>query len=165
MKSTHNQTPMVELLDPAVTELLQAMIDAAAREELASAHARLAEMGLEPLSPPLYYKDWRGNTFRIWTPPAAKRADMRAEVFKRDEFTCQECGLQFDHPEEYDGVRTIPGLTLGHIVDYRLGGPYEAVNLRAECQECNLSLAHMTPPGTPSRTTGRLDGAYGEVTD
>lgn len=118
----------------------------------------------ELLKPPLYYKDWRGNKMRIWTPPAEERCRVRAVVYARDDFTCQECGQEFDHPDDYDGLRNIDGLTLGHLVDYRWGGPFIEENLQAECRECNLGSAHMTPKGSPTRTreTGRGDGVWGE---
>lgn len=110
--------------------------------------------------PPLYYKDASGNTQRIWTPTAERRAVLRSIVYPRDGFTCQACDTVFDHPFPYDGVRNVEGLTLGHLIPYRMGGPWLPCNLRAECFPCNVGQAFMAAPGTPprDRLSGRGDG-------
>lgn len=115
------------------------------------------------LKPPLYFKDARGKKQRCWAPGAAERARLRSIVYPRDSFTCQECGKKFEHPADYDGVKNIEGLSLGHIIDYRLGGPYVEENLVTECQGCNIGRAYMEPKGTPprDRDSGRGDGAFG----
>jgi hypothetical protein len=111
--------------------------------------------------PPLYYKSpTTPSALRIWTPSAERRAELRSIVYPRDGFTCQGCGDVFEHPWPYDGVRNVEGLTLGHLIPYRMGGPYLPCNLRAECVPCNGGSAFMCAPGTPSRdrSTGRGDG-------
>lgn len=122
-------------------------------------------LGLDPLPPPLVEKSPRGNKSRVWRPTAAERAELRRTVYRRDDFTCCWCGTRIapDSPERYSGISGISGLTLGHIVDYRFGGPYDPANLRTECSVCNFRNAHMIPPGTPSRQSGVGDGAYGET--
>lgn len=129
---------------------------------LAQAHAELKAMGLAPLTPPLYYKSGTGNRIRTQKPTAADRANLRLAIYPRDDYTCQICFTRFEAPVNYDGLDGIPGLTLGHIVDYRLGGPYEIPNLRAECLGCNARKAFMSPRGSEPRAEGVGDGAYGE---
>lgn len=125
-------------------------------------HSRGTALPFELLKPPLYWKDIGGKRLRIWTPPAAEKARLRSVVYARDGFTCQECGRVFDHPKHYDGHPNIEGLSLGHIVAYRDGGPYVEENLVTECVGCNGRKAYMCPPGTPTRDrfTGRGDGSF-----
>jgi 5-methylcytosine-specific restriction endonuclease McrA len=49
----------------------------------------------------------------------------RREVFLRDNFTCQYCGLQ------------TRDLTLDHVVPRSRGGPHTWDNLVSACQQCN----------------------------
>lgn len=67
---------------------------------------------------------------------------IRRQVFIRDEFTCQDCGKQFEAPEEYTGRTGIVGLTLGHIIPRCLKGHFSPDNLRAQCEDCNQKLGN-----------------------
>lgn len=67
---------------------------------------------------------------------------IRREVFIRDHFQCQGCGKQFEEPEYYNGLRGIPGLTLGHVIPKMLGGKFIPVNLRAQCIPCQEKLGN-----------------------
>lgn len=67
---------------------------------------------------------------------------LRAEVFDRNGFTCQMCGLtpgEID-PETGRKVR----LHVGHIVDKKLGGKDELSNLRTLCSTCNQGAKNVT---------------------
>ncbi len=57
----------------------------------------------------------------------------KREVLRRDEFTCQYCG-----------VRT-PYLTIDHIIPRRLGGAHSWENLVAACPACNHRKGGRTP--------------------
>jgi len=67
---------------------------------------------------------------------------LRAEVFDRNGFTCQMCGLtpgDID-PETNRKVR----LHVGHVVDKKLGGLDELDNLRTLCSSCNQGAKNVT---------------------
>jgi hypothetical protein len=67
---------------------------------------------------------------------------LRAEVFDRNGFTCQMCGLtpgDID-PETGRKVR----LHVGHIKDKSLGGREELSNLRTLCSTCNQGAKNVT---------------------
>ena len=69
-------------------------------------------------------------------------AKLKAEVFDRNGFTCQMCGVtpgEID-PETGRKVR----LHVGHIVDKSLGGADELSNLRTLCSSCNQGAKNIT---------------------
>jgi len=69
-------------------------------------------------------------------------AKLRAQVFDRNGFTCQSCGLcpgEID-PETGRKVR----LHLAHIKDKSLDGKDELSNLRALCSTCNQGAKNIT---------------------
>jgi len=82
----------------------------------------------------------------------------KAEVFRRDNFTCQYCGTHTSH------------LTIDHIVPRHLGGTHTWDNLVAACPKCNhkkggrtieeTDLILMKPPKTPNATATYLFGRY-----
>ena len=49
----------------------------------------------------------------------------KREILRRDEFTCQYCG------------KTVPYLTIDHVIPRRLGGRHVWDNLVAACPACN----------------------------
>jgi len=73
---------------------------------------------------------------------------LRAQVFDRNGFTCQMCGLT---PGDLDpGTGRKVRLHIGHIVDRNLGGKEELANLRTLCSTCNQGAKNITAekPGT-----------------
>jgi 5-methylcytosine-specific restriction endonuclease McrA len=83
--------------------------------------------------------------------PAARRpAFTRFNVFLRDRFTCQYCGLR--SPAE--------GLTFDHVIPKSRGGKTTWSNVVAACEPCNLRKggmmpadAHMFPRSRPRQPT------------
>lgn len=69
-------------------------------------------------------------------------AKLRAQVFDRNGFTCQMCGLTPGDTDPYTGrpVR----LHIGHIKDKSLGGKDELANLRTLCSTCNQGAKNIT---------------------
>ena len=61
---------------------------------------------------------WR-SVIKIPIPPA-----IRWEVWERDDFTCQHCGVRRH-------------LTIDHIYPESRGGPIHADNLQTLCKSCN----------------------------
>lgn len=69
---------------------------------------------------------------RAWKPSPVRDEAMRAHVFERDNWMCQECGrTQADLGWRY-------GLELDHIKPYKSGGYFIESNLRVLCQPCNI---------------------------
>lgn len=52
--------------------------------------------------------------------------DVKAEVMRRDNGTCVECGAKQD-------------LQFGHIIPFSVGGSSTVDNIQVECAKCNLS--------------------------
>src|SRR5271157_4021470 len=69
-------------------------------------------------------------------------AKLRAEVFDRNGFTCQSCGLSPGDIDPYTGRKV--RLHVGHIKDKNLGGKDELSNLRALCSTCNQGAKNIT---------------------
>lgn len=57
---------------------------------------------------------------------------LRAQIFKRDQSTCQNCGA---NEETKPGVK----LVLDHIVPYSKGGETTYENLQVLCRRCNIN--------------------------
>lgn len=111
------------------------------------AHETLRLLGLKPLEPPLYIRTGAKHKRRRYRPAPKRAAILRSKVFRRDGYRCQVCDKQFQRPQNAkDGVT---GLTLGHVVEYRFGGPYATANLRAECAECNVEASKAVKSGVP----------------
>ncbi len=69
-------------------------------------------------------------------------AKLRAEVFDRNGFTCQMCGLS---PGDIDPTtKRKVRLHVGHIKDKNLGGKDELSNLRTLCSTCNQGAKNIT---------------------
>lgn len=75
--------------------------------------------------------------------PISRR--LRAQVFERNGFTCQMCGIGAGDPIG-DGRNT--RLHVGHIKDRSHGGKDELSNLRALCSDCNQGAKNLVqePP-------------------
>jgi hypothetical protein len=69
-------------------------------------------------------------------------AKLRAEVFDRNGFTCQMCGLSPGDIDPATGRKV--RLHVGHIKDKNLGGKDELSNLRALCSTCNQGAKNIT---------------------
>ena len=65
--------------------------------------------------------------------PFAPRRLSKKEVFRRDHYTCQYCGVKSQR------------LTLDHVVPRRYNGPNTWDNVVAACEPCNLDKAGRTP--------------------
>ncbi len=65
--------------------------------------------------------------------PFAPRRLSKKEVFLRDHYTCQYCGIRSQR------------LTLDHVVPRRQHGPHTWDNVVAACGRCNLDKAGRTP--------------------
>lgn len=97
---------------------------------------------LEALSP--------GQYMLIEKPPAKPTinfedsisAKLRAEVFDRNGFTCQSCGLCPGDIDPYTNRKV--RLHVGHIKDRSLGGKAELSNLRTLCSTCNQGAKNIT---------------------
>lgn len=60
---------------------------------------------------------------------ATKNYKFRWKIFKRDNFTCQDCGCQKD-------------LELDHIIPLSQGGEDKEDNMQTLCKRCNLQKMH-----------------------
>jgi 5-methylcytosine-specific restriction endonuclease McrA len=67
---------------------------------------------------------------------------LRAEVFDRNGFTCQMCGLTPGEIDPDTGRKV--RLHVGHIKDKSLGGKEELSNLRTLCSTCNQGAKNVT---------------------
>ena len=59
----------------------------------------------------------------------------RKKIFKRDNWTCQYCGLCSKDPKK---------LTVDHIFPKSRGGGWQWTNLTTACQKCNSKKGNMT---------------------
>lgn len=90
--------------------------------------------------------------------PRLRVALTRRAVFRRDNFTCQYCGVQSNH------------LTIDHVMPRHRGGAHLWENVVSACPACNrkkggktLAEARMVlrhQPGEPSATARSLFGHY-----
>lgn len=69
-------------------------------------------------------------------------AKLRAEVFDRNGFTCQMCGLSPGDIDPNTGRKV--RLHVGHIKDKNLGDKDELSNLRVLCSTCNQGAKNIT---------------------
>lgn len=90
-----------------------------------------------------------------------KHAAFRAAIYKRDHFTCKQCGAMPNFvPLDYDGRFTLntsrmarsgyhAPLVLDHIVSRRNGGTNDPANIQTLCDSCNSAKSGLvdTPRG------------------
>ena len=88
--------------------------------------------------------------------PRPRAKLTRREVFRRDNYTCQYCG-----------IHNI-SLTVDHIIPKRLGGKYTWTNVVAACPSCNhrkggrnLKELHMNLRRTPKEPRANAIYLYG----
>jgi 5-methylcytosine-specific restriction endonuclease McrA len=65
--------------------------------------------------------------------PRRQRKMTRYEIFNRDRYTCQYCGIQSRH------------LTLDHVIPRYRGGQHTWENVVSACSACNRRKAGKTP--------------------
>ena len=99
----------------------------------------------------------------------------RAEIFRRDNHTCQYCGRRYEstllisshlHVKEMHSGQ--PVLTIDHVLPRHLGGKHTWTNVVTACRSCNhkkggrtleeAHLALLTNPREPSRSAGYIFG-------
>jgi len=90
--------------------------------------------------------------------PRPKVKLTKHEIFRRDHYTCQYCGMK------------AKGLTIDHVIPRSRGGEHSWSNLVTACSECNrkkggrtLQIAKMkliNPPHEPQATALYLYGSY-----
>lgn len=104
-----------------------------------------------------FWTDLEGLTHRVpthkWKLFFSKtrlHARLRAYVFRRDNFACQECGVRPDQmpSDDYDGrygPRVNPGmcLVMDHRLSIRNGGTNHPLNLQTLCDSCNARKASL----------------------
>lgn len=71
--------------------------------------------------------------YLVKRPRLFRRKLSRREIFLRDNFTCQYCGVKSK------------ALTLDHVVPRHVGGPHDWENLVSACEKCNHHKAGRTP--------------------
>lgn len=76
--------------------------------------------------------------------PNRKKKQIRADVYARDCYTCQECGATKDQAS----------LTLDHIIPKSKGGQFTRENLRVLCYPCNQEKDDKNPWELTSRRSG-----------
>ena len=75
-------------------------------------------------------------------------ARLRAQILRRNGYTCQMCGAGAGDPDDLNPNRGVR-LHVGHIVDKIHGGEDIPSNLRALCSSCNEGAKDLTQ-GPPS---------------
>ncbi len=69
-------------------------------------------------------KRLQGYRRRAQRPKATIPPQLRWQVWRRDDFTCQACGIQDD-------------LQIDHVIAESKGGPTTLANLQTFCRSCN----------------------------
>lgn len=133
--------------------LLKRMGKVVTTEEIYEASGRQGQYGRRlrelredegwPIESHLDASDLKPGQYRLSGPPPENppkisrnvSARLRAQVFERNGFTCQMCGLSANDTDPETGRRVT--LHIGHIVDRQHGGRDEMGNLRALCRRCN----------------------------
>ena len=74
-------------------------------------------------------------SLKDYIPLSRKPAFTRFNVFLRDRFSCQYCGISY-HAES---------LTFDHVIPRALGGRTQWLNVVTACEPCNLRKGHRLP--------------------
>jgi 5-methylcytosine-specific restriction endonuclease McrA len=73
---------------------------------------------------------WSPNPFEQFK----KQSFSKVNVFKRDKWTCQYCGIKCTRSK----------ITIDHIVPKSLGGKTDYLNCTSSCQPCNKYKSNLT---------------------
>ena len=65
---------------------------------------------------------------------------LRKEVFKRDKYTCKECGAKKGDIKA-DGTKVV--LHVDHVIPVSKGGSDMLDNLQTLCADCNLNKSNL----------------------
>jgi len=66
---------------------------------------------------------------------------VRIEVYKRDNYTCQECGVHCISRKEADKIKTYSSvIQCHHVIPYHKGGTNSLDNLLTLCLSCHLKV-------------------------
>lgn len=74
-------------------------------------------------------------------------AGLRAEILRRNGFTCQVCGLAAGDPDPVNPSRSVR-LQIDHVVPITEGGANDRQNLRVLCSACNSGRSNLDVPSS-----------------
>lgn len=96
---------------------------------------------------------------------AGVRQPVRREIFRRDGYRCNECGLEgreerfpcgeYGYPTDLEGVY----LSIDHLVPRSKGGTSDPSNLRVLCTTCNTKKGRRDPTPEELRRQQRVRNA------
>ena len=72
----------------------------------------------------------------VYVPHAYEKTPTRKNIFNRDNWTCQYCGMKSKDTKK---------LTIDHVYPRCKGGGWQWTNLTTACASCNSKKANMTP--------------------
>lgn len=81
--------------------------------------------------------DWRRDAARRARKYGCRVVELfnREDIFGRDQWTCQSCGVQCNQPNPYDRTAA----TVDHVVPLHLGGEHSRANAQTLCLSCNAA--------------------------
>lgn len=79
--------------------------------------------------------DWQRDAIKRALRYGARIVDKfdREEIFERDDWTCQGCGVRCDEPDPYN----LRAATVDHVIALTLGGEHSRANAQTLCLSCN----------------------------